>query len=76
MRGIGYSTVPLIISLLGACVLRVVWIFTVFSAQHTLVVLYLSYPVSWALTFVLHFAAFHAGYKKLRKNESAWYGSS
>ncbi|MBR3874344.1 MAG: MATE family efflux transporter [Clostridia bacterium] len=50
LRGMGNSFVPMIISLLGACVFRVVWIFTVFAAYRSLTVLYISYPISWLLT--------------------------
>lgn len=50
LRGMGNSFVPMIISLLGACVFRVIWIFTVFAAYRSLTVLYLSYPISWLLT--------------------------
>ena len=50
LRGLGKSWTPLIISSLGACVFRVVWIYTIFSAFRTLVVLYLSYPISWIIT--------------------------
>ncbi|MCQ4637868.1 MATE family efflux transporter [Anaerovorax odorimutans] len=69
MRGMGYSTVPLVISLMGACVLRIVWILTVFKAHHTLVILYVSYPVTWGLTFMAHFIAFHICYKNLHKKK-------
>ena len=65
MRGIGYSTVPLVVSLIGACVLRIVWIFTVFAAVPTLVMLYLSYPVSWALTFLAHLICFRIFYGRV-----------
>ena len=54
LRGVGYSIMPMIVSLTGACLFRVVWIYTVFAANHTLDVLYLSYPISWALTFGVH----------------------
>ena len=54
LRGIGYSIMPMIVSLTGACLLRIVWILTVFSQYHTLTVLYLSYPVSWSVTFAIH----------------------
>lgn len=67
MRGIGYSTVPLVISLIGACVLRVVWIFSIFDMYHTLIMLYMSYPVSWILTFAAHFTAFNICYKSIRR---------
>ena len=54
LRGIGYSVMPMIVSLTGACLLRIVWILTVFAQNHTLTILYLSYPVSWSVTFVFH----------------------
>ena len=54
LRGIGYSVMPMIVSLTGACLFRVVWIMTVFAMNPTLDILYLSYPISWALTFGTH----------------------
>ena len=56
LRGIGYSIMPMIVSLTGACLFRIVWIMTIFAlpAYHTLPVLYISYPISWALTFAIH----------------------
>lgn len=54
LRGVGYSVMPMIVSLTGACLFRVVWILTVFAANPTLDVLYVSYPISWALTFGVH----------------------
>lgn len=54
IRGIGYSVLPMFVSLTGACALRVVWIFTVFAMHRTLQVLYLSYPVTWLITFSAH----------------------
>lgn len=54
LRGVGYSIMPMIVSLTGACLFRVVWIYTVFEANPSLEVLYLSYPISWALTFGTH----------------------
>lgn len=50
LRGLGYSFVSMIISLLGACALRVVWIYTVFQLFPVLDTVYLSYPISWGLT--------------------------
>ncbi len=70
LRGIGYSVMPMIVSLTGACLLRIVWILTVFAQNHTLPVLYLSYPVSWFVTFAIHYACYHfAGRKRLRQLE-------
>ncbi|MGN1370212.1 MAG: MATE family efflux transporter [Aristaeellaceae bacterium] len=54
LRGMGYSVMPMLVSLTGACLFRVVWILTVFAAHRSLDVLYVSYPISWALTFGVH----------------------
>ena len=54
LRGMGYSVMPMIVSLTGACLFRVVWIMTAFAAFPTLDTLYVSYPISWALTFGVH----------------------
>ena len=45
LRGMGYSVIPMFVSLTGACAFRVFWIFTIFAVNRTLEVLYLSYPV-------------------------------
>ena len=58
LRGVGYSVMPMIVSLTGACLLRIVWILTVFAQAHDLTVLYLSYPVSWFVTFAIHFLCY------------------
>lgn len=68
IRGLGYSIMPTIVSLLGACAFRVVWIMTVFQSIHSLPILYLSYPISWVLTFTTHFICFCIVYKKLMRN--------
>ena len=54
LRGIGYSIMPMIVSLAGACVLRIIWIMTVFAANPTQEILYMSYPISWFATFAAH----------------------
>lgn len=60
LRGLGYSVMPMIVSLLGACGLRLVWIGTVFQIDrfHTPVTIYLSYPVTWIITFSVHLICF------------------
>ncbi len=50
LRGLGASTTSMLVSLIGACALRVVWIYTVFAANHTPGTLYLSFPLSWIAT--------------------------
>ncbi len=58
LRGMGYSIMPMIVSLMGACVFRIIWIFTVFTIVHTPTCLYISYPISWGLTFAVHYICF------------------
>ncbi len=54
LRGLGYSIVPMIVSLIGACGLRIVWIFTIFQVDRTPENLYISYPISWIVTGAVH----------------------
>lgn len=54
LRGIGKSILPMIVSIVGVCGIRILWIFTVFKFNNTPIMLYLSYPVSWTFTFVVH----------------------
>lgn len=60
LRGIGYSVIPMIVSLVGACGLRLVWIAALFGIEqyHNVTTVYLSYPVSWLLTFMIHTLCF------------------
>lgn len=67
MRGMGYSILPMIVSLAGACGLRVVWILTIFAANPTLPTLFVSYPISWTVTALTHFVCYLVAYNKLKK---------
>ena len=67
MRGMGYSIVPMIVSLVGVCGIRIVWIFTVFKASNSLLTLYMSYPVSWGVTLAVHFSTFLYVYHKVKQ---------
>ncbi len=67
LRGMGYSIMPMLVSLTGACLFRIIWIARVFSNYHTLVCLYVSYPISWALTFLVHLLCFIVVYSLLLK---------
>ena len=66
----------MIISLIGVCVFRVGWIYTVFQIPqyHTIESIYVSYPISWCLTIiaqlVLYLITLHSAKKKLLKNAS------
>jgi len=68
LRGIGYSLLPMIISLLGACAFRIIWIYTIFQKVRTMPCLLVSYPVSWIITTVVMAAFFFLLYKKVCKN--------
>lgn len=67
MRGLGKSIAPMVISLIGSCLLRVVWIYTVFAAFRSLEVLYISYPVSWILTATTFFIFCFVYLRKIEK---------
>ena len=69
LRGMGYSIIPMIVSLTGACLFRVIWILTVFAANHTLFTLYISYPISWALTFSIHLLCYLVVRRKFKTAE-------
>jgi len=60
IRGTGYAVTPTVVSLLGACGLRILWIFTVFRIPkyHTVAMLFVSYPISWIITFLVHLVCF------------------
>ena len=67
IRGMGYSIMPMVVSLLGACGLRVVWIFTIFAHYRTPGILYNSYPVTWMVTLLVHLVCFSIGVKEKTK---------
>ena len=67
IRGLGYGIMPMLVSLTGACLFRILWIYTVFQKVHTLQCLYLSYPISWALTFAVHLCCFLFVFQRLKK---------
>jgi putative MATE family efflux protein len=66
LRGLGASMTPMLISVLGVCGIRLVWIFTIFQipAYHTPQSLYFSYPISWTFTFIAQLTAFMIIYRK------------
>lgn len=69
LRGMGYAIMPMLVSLTGACLFRVVWIYTIFQSNRTLECLYFSYPISWTLTFLVHFVCFAVVYRRLLKRD-------
>lgn len=69
-RGIGKSLAPTIIVIMGSCVFRVVWIYTVFSYFHTIPSLYLLYIFSWTITAIAEIICFFVNYKKLKLQQN------
>ncbi|MGN1009180.1 MAG: MATE family efflux transporter [Butyricicoccus sp.] len=71
VRGLGYSMLPMLVSIVGACVFRVIWIFTVFRMLHTQFSLYVSYPISWVLTITAHLTCYFIVRRKVRQRAEA-----
>ncbi len=71
LRGMGASTLPMIISILGICGLRILWVATLFQmpAFHTPQWLYIVYDVSWAVTFFAQLIAFFLVYRRMTQNK-------
>lgn len=70
LRSIGKSMTGTVITVFGVCVLRVLWIYTVFAAFPKLIVLYVIYPITWFLTFIALSLTFAYMFKKIVKAES------
>lgn len=77
LRGLGYSIMPMIVSLLGACGLRILWIATVFQMPeyHTVRTVYLSYPMSWAVTFAVHIICYLIAWRLLKRRERDYFAA-
>ena len=58
LRGLGYSIAPMVVSMVGACGTRLLWVATIFQLNKTPEMLYLSYPISWGLTACIHLTVF------------------
>ena len=67
MRGVGYSAVPMLLSIIGTVGTRLVWIYGVFPEHRSLYVLFMSYPVSWGLTIVMQAICLVFVRSKIRK---------
>lgn len=67
LRGLGASTISMLISVLGICGSRLLWIFTVFQIPelHTPICLYSSYPISWILTAIAEFVVFPIIFRRM-----------
>ena len=70
VRGLGASILPMVVSIVGACLLRIVWVMTIFQWERTQLCLYISYPVSWALTACVHLICYFIMRKKVQAANS------
>jgi len=73
IRGHGYSLLPTGITLVGICGFRVIWILTAFRATHSLIILYLSYPISWLITAAAQYTCYFLTRKKAYLRNEAQY---
>ncbi len=71
LRGVGESFKPMVLSLLGACGVRLFWIYAILPLNRTLIFLYWAYPISWFVTFVIQSTLYFFVKKKLFKNQKA-----
>lgn len=71
LRGLGYAIVPMFVSIIGACGFRILWIATVFASNHSLDVLYNSYPISWIMTGGTHMICYLFIWHKMHKRLTA-----
>ena len=73
IRGLGYAILPMIVSLVGACGLRILWIIFIFRPLTDFVnpvdlnYLYISYPISWIITFLAHLICYFICSNKVKK---------
>lgn len=63
-RGLGKSTIPTIILIMGSCVFRIIWVLTIFEHFRTIQSLYLLYFFSWLITGIFQMIYFKIEYKK------------
>ncbi len=58
VRGLSYSIMPVIVTLVGTCILRIAWIYMVFPVYGTYESIMISYPISWAITTIAHYISY------------------
>ena len=71
LRGLGRSTTSTLISLIGSCVFRLIWIFTVCPLVDRIEFVYLSYPISWTMTALTHFIFSETIRRRYQKRQEA-----
>lgn len=74
LRGMGYSAVPMVLSVIGTVGTRVVWIFGIFPYHRSLAILFISYPASWIITIVLQVICFYFVRRRVHRRSQALAG--
>ncbi len=67
LRGMNCSTIPMIVSIFGSCVFRVLWVYTAFRASPTQETLYIAYIISWTICSLIHWICYLVVKKRLTK---------
>lgn len=69
LRGMGYAVFPVVVSLIGSCALRIVWLQTVFQIErfHSIETVYIIFPISWIVTLLAHIVTYVVAKKRLTK---------
>ena len=75
LRGLGCSVTPMIVSLLGACGIRILWINTVFRIPefHNVYTVYITYPVSWSITLLAHIICYAIVWHRVKKQQAEYF---
>ena len=70
LRGMGYSTVPMILSIIGTVGMRILWIYGLFPTHRSLGFLFISYPASWIATIVMQVICFWFVRRKIHRENA------
>ncbi len=71
LRGMGRSFEPMLITLMGSCGIRLLWVYFFFPKNPTLLYLYWAYPISWSITFAVLFVFYFIVKKNILKKENS-----
>ena len=71
LRGLGHSSIPMILSIIGTVGIRILWIYVFFPFNRTLDFLFVSYPVSWVSTFIMQLCCLLIVFNRMQKKNPA-----
>jgi Na+-driven multidrug efflux pump len=70
LRGMGKTFTPMIISIIGVCGIRILWIYTIFPLMPTMMCLYFSYPASWIFTGAIQLTLAFISKRRLERQDA------